>query len=71
LKQRENDIKEVNVMSMRGELISQEYQRMVWVKDDDGKEFAYYADDFSSPDHVSEQDKEKDLDTSMIMGGSW
>ena len=58
-------------MSMRGDLISAEYQRMVWVKDDDGKEFACYADDVSSRDHLSEEEKAKCLDTSLVMGDSW
>jgi hypothetical protein len=33
------------VMSMRGENISKEYQKMVWIQDKDGKEYACYIDD--------------------------
>lgn len=58
-------------MSMRGELISKEYQRMVWVKDDSGKEYACYADDVKNDAHLSEDDKAKCLDTSQVVGDSW
>ena len=33
-------------MSMRGEIISKEYNDMVFVHDNNGKEFACYARDF-------------------------
>ena len=36
------------VMSMRGDLISKEYQKMVWVRDKDGKEYACYIDDLKN-----------------------
>lgn len=58
-------------MSMRGELISREYQSMVWVKDDSGKEYVCYAADIKNPEHLSEADKAKCLDTSQIAGDSW
>jgi hypothetical protein len=62
---------EVNVMSMRGELISREYQSMIWVKDESGKEYACYTADLKDPEHLSEDDKSKCLDTSQVMGDSW
>lgn len=58
-------------MSMRGELISEEYQKMVWVRDDDGGEYVCYAKDLKNPDHVSEHEKEHCLDTSLVMGPNW
>ena len=41
-------------MSMRGENISKEYQRMVWVKDENGKEFVCYADDLKKLDELAD-----------------
>lgn len=58
-------------MSMRGQIISEEYNRMVWVRDDNGGEYVCYANDLSSPGHVSESEKEKCLDTSQILGPNW
>ena len=58
-------------MSMRGELISVEYQKMVWVRDDKGGEYVCYAKDLESPDHVSDAEKAHCLDTSLVMGPSW
>lgn len=58
-------------MSMRGPIISKEYQKMVWVRDDKGGEFVCYADDLKNSQHVSESEKEKCLDTSLVMGPNW
>ena len=58
-------------MSMRGQIISEEYQNMVWVRDDKGSEYVCYAKDLESPDHVSENEKEHCLNTSMILGPNW
>lgn len=58
-------------MSMRGPIISKEYQKMVWVRDDKGGEFVCYADDLKNSQHVSEAEKEKCLDTSLVMGPNW
>ena len=62
-------------MSMRGEKISQEYQRMVWVHDKDGKEYACYADDLKGSlknrDDLTEEEKQSCLDLSQVLGESW
>ena len=58
-------------MSMRGNNISREYQRMVWVKDENGKEFACYADDIKDQSHLADDERAKCLDTSLVMGDSW
>ncbi len=58
-------------MSMRGELISKEYNRMVFVKDDNGSEYACYSEDLQSPDHVGENEKQKCLDVSQVLGSNW
>ena len=58
-------------MSMRGENISKEYQRMVWVQDDNGKEFACYAEDLRDQNHDDDDEKGRCLDTSQVLGDSW
>ena len=58
-------------MSMRGNIISEEYQNMVWVRDDNGGEYVCYAKDLESQDHVSENEKEHCLDASLVMGANW
>mgnify|MGYP006896061035 CR=1 FL=1 len=49
-------------MSMRGEKISEEYQRMVWVRDKDGKEYACYIEDLKGlkkKEDLTDEEKEK------------
>ena len=58
-------------MSMRGEIISEEYQKMVWVKDKSGKEYACYLKDLKDKDSLTEEEKANCLDTSEILGDSW
>lgn len=62
-------------MSMRGENISREYQRMVWVQDADGKEFACYENDLEDAiNHdraLSNKEKQNCLDVSQILGDTW
>ena len=58
-------------MSMRGELISAEYQSIVFVRDDKGGEYACYAKDLENPNHVAEDEKELCLNTSQVMGANW
>ena len=61
-------------MSMRGEKISEEYQRMVWIRDKDGKEYACYIDDLKSvkkKEDLTDEEKEKCTDISIVLGDSW
>ena len=61
-------------MSMRGEKISEEYQKMVWVRDKDGKEYACYIDDLKSikkKEDLTDEEKQKCLDLSLVVGDSW
>ena len=61
-------------MSMRGGIISKEYNRMVFVHDNNGKEFACYAKDlqnFKDGETLTEHQKERCLDTSLIPGDTW
>ncbi|MFT5700875.1 MAG: hypothetical protein ACI8ZB_003760 [Desulforhopalus sp.] len=56
---------------MRGEIISKEYQSMVWVKDNDGKEYACYIRDLKDKEHLTEEEKDKCVDLSQVLGDSW
>ena len=58
-------------MSMRGQLISKEYNKMVWVRDDKGGEYVCYAKDLKSSDRVSEDEKAHCLDSSQVLGPNW
>ena len=58
-------------MSMRGDIISAEYNKMVWVRDDNGGEFVCYAKDLKDPNRVTENEKEFCLDSSLVMGPNW
>jgi len=59
---------------MRGEKISEEYQKMVWVRDKEGKEYACYINDLKSikkKEDLTDEEKEKCLDLSLVLGDSW
>ena len=58
-------------MSMRGKVISKEYQKMVWVRDDNGGEFVCYENDLKNQDQIADHEKENCLDTSLVIGPSW
>jgi len=61
-------------MSMRGQIISKEYQKMVFVQDKDGKEFSCYLDDVKDFDRnkgLSREQRAKCLDISQVAGDSW
>ncbi len=59
---------------MRGQIISKEYNNMVFVRDNNGKEFSCYlkdVGDFKDGDALSEEQRQRCLDTSLIAGDSW
>jgi len=61
-------------MSMRGEIISKEYQKMVFVHDKDGKEYACYVDDLKSIKRgkdLTDDERKKCTDLSTVVGDSW
>lgn len=62
-------------MSMRGDIISKEYQKMVWVHDKDGKEYACYVDDLKgklkAKEDLTDEEKDNCLDLSQVVGESW
>jgi len=62
-------------MSMRGDIISNEYKKMVWVHDKDGKEYACYADDLKGKikkkEDLTDEEKQKCMDLNEVIGDSW
>lgn len=61
-------------MSMRGEIISEEYKKMVFIQDKDGKEYACYIDDLKSlkrKEDLTDEEKEKCTDLSQVLGDTW
>lgn len=61
-------------MSMRGEKISEEYQRMVFIQDKDGKEYACYIEDLKNlkkKEDLTPEEREKCMDISLVLGDSW
>ncbi len=61
-------------MSMRGEIISKEYNKMVFVHDKDGKEYACYTGDlknFKRGEDLTDAERQKCTDISLVLGDSW
>ncbi len=61
-------------MSMRGEIISKEYNRMVFVSDKNGKEYACYAGDLKNltrGQDLTENERKQCTDISLVLGDSW
>lgn len=61
-------------MSMRGEIISREYNKMRFVQDKDGKEYVCYARDlknFMKGQALNHNEKKNCLDSSLVLGDSW
>jgi len=61
-------------MSMRGEIISKEYQNMVFVNDQNGKEYACYASDLQSHQKgadLTDNERKRCTDLSLVLGDSW
>jgi len=61
-------------MSMRGEIISREYNSMVFVQDKNGKEYVCYSRDLKnhqSGGELSDSERQKCVDTSLVLGDSW
>ena len=55
-----NFYKSINVVKglvMKGNTISREYQRMVWVRDEKGAEYVCYAEDLMNPHQIDNNEK--------------
>ena len=58
-------------MSLREDLISDLEVEIVFVRDDNGGEFACIARDLSDQNHVKESEKQSCIDISLIFGRNW
>jgi hypothetical protein len=59
---------------MKGEIISQEFQHMVWVHDKNGKEYACRIEDpkdVRKKEDLTEEEQSKCMDLSLVLGDSW
>ena len=56
---------------MRGNTISREYQRIEWVRGEDGKEYACYGDDGQQNENTEQDRKGNCLDLNQVLGDSW
>jgi hypothetical protein len=60
---------------MRGDVISEEYKKMVWVHDRDGKEYACYIDDLKGKikkkEQLTDEEKKNCVDLNTVLGDSW
>lgn len=68
-------IEKENTMSMRGEIISGEYKKMVWVHDKEGKEYACYVTDpnrtIKNKENLTETERKTCLDLNTVLGDNW
>jgi hypothetical protein len=74
LQDHSSTVKEEKTMSMRGEKISEEYQKMVFIQDKDGKEYACYIEDLKNikkKEDLTPEEREKCMDISLVLGDSW
>lgn len=59
---------------MKGQIISQEFNKMVWVKDNKGAEYACYIDqnrDVKSKEDLSEKEQNSCMNLNAVLGDSW
>ena len=57
---------------MKGQIISQEFQKIQFIQDNDGKEYDCYLDDIKDAGaRLTDEEKKKCLDLSSVLGDSW
>jgi hypothetical protein len=59
---------------MKGEIIADEFNKMVWVSDKNGKEYACYINELKSikkKEDLSEDEQNSCMDLSEVLGDSW
>jgi len=59
---------------MKGQVISEEFNRMVWVQDNQGAEYACYIDkdkDVKSKEDLSPNEQKSCLNLNSVLGDSW
>ena len=59
---------------MKGKIISQEFQHMVWVHDKDGKEYACRMEDPKSikrKEDLTDEEQKNCMNLNEVLGDSW
>jgi hypothetical protein len=59
---------------MRGQIISKEFNKMVWVQDKKGAEYACYIDQdrkVKSKEDLSKNEQQSCLNLNAVLGDSW
>lgn len=59
---------------MKGEIISKEFKRMVWVSDKDGAQYACYADNqhnIKRKEDLTDEDQKLCMNLNVVLGDSW
>ena len=56
---------------MKDGVIKKEFEKMVWVRDKDGKEYACYVTDIKKKEDMTDEEKAKCLDLNTVLGDSW
>ena len=59
---------------MKGQIISQEFNRMVWVQDDAGAQYSCYIDqdrDIKAKEDLSQHEQQSCMNLNVVLGDSW
>jgi len=59
---------------MKGKIISQEFNRMVWVQDNKGSQYACYIErdrNVKTKDDLSGQEQKSCMNLNAVLGDSW
>lgn len=59
---------------MRGQIISQEFNKMVWVRDNQGAEYACSIDHdrkVNSKEELSKNEQKSCMNLNVVLGDSW
>ena len=59
---------------MKGQIISQEFNKMAWVQDDEGAQYACYIEqnrDVINIEDLSQHEKHSCMNLNTVLGDSW
>lgn len=59
---------------MKGDLIAEEFKKMVWIRDKNGKEYACTLgnlENIKKLEDMTEEEKKGCMDLSLVLGDSW
>lgn len=59
---------------MKGKIIAEEFNKMVWVHDKDGKEYVCYISDpkqIKRKEDLTEEEQKECMNLNVVLGDSW